>query len=145
MVDAESPQPSPGTKCNRAACQRPGPTWWNPSTRAWYCPRCARAINEHSPGLCISPTIPRGEWIPVEERLPYIFEVVWVYVPSLFRRADEWAGMYRKGRYLHDLKEWIVEGAGGLVEGRTVTHWMPIVEGPDAPAAPPAKEIRNGP
>lgn len=35
--------------CNREACQRPGATWFNTSTRAYYCRRCARDIND----LCV--------------------------------------------------------------------------------------------
>lgn len=38
--------------CNRTACQKPGAAWWNTSTRAYYCADCAKAINEHNPGLC---------------------------------------------------------------------------------------------
>lgn len=38
-----------GTKhgnCNRSACQKPGATWYNHSTQAWYCLKCAGQINE---------------------------------------------------------------------------------------------------
>lgn len=31
-------------RCNRTACQRPGATWFNTSTRAYYCAACARDI-----------------------------------------------------------------------------------------------------
>lgn len=31
--------------CNVTACQKPGATWWNTSTRAYYCPHCASEIN----------------------------------------------------------------------------------------------------
>lgn len=31
--------------CNRQACQRPGATWFNSSTRAYYCKKCAAKIN----------------------------------------------------------------------------------------------------
>ncbi len=31
--------------CNVTACQKPGATWWNTSTRAYYCLSCARDIN----------------------------------------------------------------------------------------------------
>ena len=31
--------------CNRTACQAPGATWFNHSTRAWYCRPCAHLIN----------------------------------------------------------------------------------------------------
>lgn len=34
--------------CNRQACQVPGATWFNSSTRAYYCPACAAKINEFS-------------------------------------------------------------------------------------------------
>lgn len=34
--------------CNVTACQKPGATWWNTSTRAYYCPHCAREINRWS-------------------------------------------------------------------------------------------------
>lgn len=37
-----------GGNCNVTACQRPGATWWNTSTRAYYCPHCAREINRWS-------------------------------------------------------------------------------------------------
>lgn len=30
--------------CNRTDCQRPGATWFNTSTRAYYCEGCAREI-----------------------------------------------------------------------------------------------------
>ncbi len=31
--------------CNRAACQRPGATFFNTAMDAWYCPTCAAKIN----------------------------------------------------------------------------------------------------
>lgn len=34
--------------CNVTACQKPGATWWNTSTRKWYCPHCAYEINRWS-------------------------------------------------------------------------------------------------
>lgn len=34
--------------CNVTACQKPGATWWNASTRAYYCPHCAAEINRWS-------------------------------------------------------------------------------------------------
>ncbi len=34
--------------CNVTACQKPGATWWNTSTRAYYCPHCASEINRWS-------------------------------------------------------------------------------------------------
>lgn len=47
-------EPDPALKgryngnCNRAACQKPGATWYNRSTLAYYCPACARTINNVS-------------------------------------------------------------------------------------------------
>lgn len=47
--------------CNRSACRAPNPTYWNTSTRAWYCEKCAKAINEgagthlHGVPLCLHP------------------------------------------------------------------------------------------
>jgi hypothetical protein len=44
--------------CNRTACQKPGATWWNTGTRAYYCPSCAHMINHDGcrrygePDLC---------------------------------------------------------------------------------------------
>lgn len=38
-----------GGPCNRTACQAPGATYWNSSTRAYYCRKCAALIN-HQPG-----------------------------------------------------------------------------------------------
>jgi hypothetical protein len=40
------------TQCNRNGCRDAGATWWNSSTRRFYCRRCARLINQHAPGLC---------------------------------------------------------------------------------------------
>lgn len=34
--------------CNRRDCQAPGATWYNSSTRAHYCRKCARKINHWS-------------------------------------------------------------------------------------------------
>jgi len=35
-----------GGSCNRTACQMPNSAWWfNTSTQAYYCERCARKIN----------------------------------------------------------------------------------------------------
>jgi hypothetical protein len=39
--------------CNRKVCGQPYARWYNPSTRAFYCERCAKLIDEHNPGLCI--------------------------------------------------------------------------------------------
>lgn len=44
--------------CNVTTCQKPGANHWNTSTLAWYCPSCARKINEvvmSTPPLCIHP------------------------------------------------------------------------------------------
>ena len=35
--------------CNVTACQGPGATFFNQSTRAWYCPKCASEINDFKP------------------------------------------------------------------------------------------------
>lgn len=32
--------------CNRTACQAPGATWYNHSTRLYYCEICAGMINK---------------------------------------------------------------------------------------------------
>ena len=32
--------------CNRTACQQPGASWFNTSTRAYYCEPCARDITD---------------------------------------------------------------------------------------------------
>ena len=37
-----------GGACNRSACQRPGANHYNDQTGAYYCPRCAQAINSWS-------------------------------------------------------------------------------------------------
>jgi hypothetical protein len=41
------------TACNRSACQAPlnrydGLGWWNKETQAYYCPSCAKRINQSS-------------------------------------------------------------------------------------------------
>ena len=41
--------------CNRQACQMPGATWYNHVMNAWYCPACARAINQSSKGSNLGP------------------------------------------------------------------------------------------
>jgi hypothetical protein len=56
-MDGERDKMPPGPPdwfqvCNRTVCNQRGADWWNPSTRAWYCGRCARLINDHNPGLC---------------------------------------------------------------------------------------------
>jgi hypothetical protein len=35
-----------GGNCNRTACQAPGATYYNPYTYAYYCPACARMLND---------------------------------------------------------------------------------------------------
>lgn len=48
-----------GGACNVTACQKPGAEYWNTSTRAWYCEKCARAINAvpmSTPPLCVHAT-----------------------------------------------------------------------------------------
>lgn len=35
-------------KCARAACHSPDSVYWNSSTRAYYCPRCAKEINRQN-------------------------------------------------------------------------------------------------
>ena len=41
-------------RCNRGACETGlPPTWWNSSTRAFYCATCAKQINAYNPGLCV--------------------------------------------------------------------------------------------
>lgn len=42
--------------CNVTACQQPGAIYWNTSTLAWYCRKCALAINAvpmSTPPLCV--------------------------------------------------------------------------------------------
>jgi hypothetical protein len=34
--------------CNRTACQKPEATWYNHSTKAYYCAECANLINLHN-------------------------------------------------------------------------------------------------
>ena len=45
---SERPDPNlkgkEGANCNRTACQSPGAYFYNWSTRAWYCRRCAEMI-----------------------------------------------------------------------------------------------------
>lgn len=42
-----------GGVCARFACNGTDATWFNSSTRLWYCTSCARKINEHNPpGIC---------------------------------------------------------------------------------------------
>ena len=38
-----------GKNCNRTACQAPGATWYNHSTRMYYCHDCALDINSYRP------------------------------------------------------------------------------------------------
>lgn len=35
--------------CNRTACQQPSADFYNHSTRAWYCGKCANMINKMNP------------------------------------------------------------------------------------------------
>jgi hypothetical protein len=37
-----------GGNCNRTACQQPEATWYNHSTRAYYCEPCAQNLNFYS-------------------------------------------------------------------------------------------------
>lgn len=43
-------------ECNRSACgsEYSGRWWWNFSTKAWYCQRCAFKINEVGDKVCVS-------------------------------------------------------------------------------------------
>lgn len=41
------------TKCGRTACKRTYLTCYNTGTEMLYCSKCAAAINQHNPGLCI--------------------------------------------------------------------------------------------
>lgn len=59
--------------CNRSACRAVGATWWNTSTRAWYCAECARLINEGAVNfgdqpICFSADDVKYAEIPVGER-----------------------------------------------------------------------------
>ena len=53
MTEITKPDPAlkgkHGGNCNREACQKPGATWYNQSTLAYYCGECAHAINSHCP------------------------------------------------------------------------------------------------
>jgi hypothetical protein len=42
-------------QCNRSSCRAYPALWWNTSTRAYYCQRCALRINDVSPSLCVPP------------------------------------------------------------------------------------------
>jgi len=53
--------------CNRSACGAPSlpeiPHMIHTQSGEWYCPSCARRINEHNPGLVVAskdsaPTVP---------------------------------------------------------------------------------------
>lgn len=37
-----------GGNCNRTTCQIPGATWFNHSTRTYYCRHCAYEINHYN-------------------------------------------------------------------------------------------------
>ncbi|MDR9847063.1 hypothetical protein [Herbaspirillum huttiense] len=55
-----------GGNCNVTACQKPGATWWNIGSRAYYCRSCAEAINRDGcrrygePDICF-PSMEEGE------------------------------------------------------------------------------------
>ena len=56
------------------------------------------------------------KWIPVTERLPEPFEIVYVYIPKDKRITDA---------YITRHMEWV-----GVRMNREVTHWMPLPESP---------------
>lgn len=70
-----------------------------------------------------------SEWISVKDRLPEDFYHVDVWFkPHSLGIADEWRvpdAYIRNGRWLH-----IYRGAEAELEGRHITHWMPIPEPP---------------
>lgn len=43
-------------RCARKCCQMPmgEGRHWNKGSELYYCASCARRINKHSPGLCVS-------------------------------------------------------------------------------------------
>ena len=48
-----------GGQCNRTACTSGQPaTWYNKSTRAYYCPRCAHRINRLNGEICVPSDAP---------------------------------------------------------------------------------------
>ena len=44
MVD-ENLKGVKGGNCNITGCQKPGATWYNHGSYAWYCPKCAHWLN----------------------------------------------------------------------------------------------------
>lgn len=44
---------TPQTKCGRTACASTHLTHWNSEMQRYYCPACAKKINEYNPGLCV--------------------------------------------------------------------------------------------
>jgi hypothetical protein len=53
--------------CARSACKASGANFWNLSTRSWYCPACAAAINLGHFSLCISRDDLPVEWaVPID-------------------------------------------------------------------------------
>ena len=57
------------------------------------------------------------KWIPVTERLPEPFEIVYVYIPKDKRITDA---------YITRHMEWV-----GVRMNCEVTHWMPLPEPPE--------------
>jgi len=39
--------------CNITSCQKPGATWWNKSTRKYYCESCALELNRVNRKDCL--------------------------------------------------------------------------------------------
>jgi hypothetical protein len=71
----QADKPDKGKKdgsCNRGACQRPGAVFFNLSTRAYYCPKCAHdidqfAVSERAGRICytdeeLDATNPDRDW-----------------------------------------------------------------------------------
>jgi hypothetical protein len=128
-----------GGLCYRTACRLPGATWYNSSTRAYYCADCARQINEFSErvdgyALCAigdrskmttSPPPPTTTdagigWISVKDRLPECDLTVLTWVNGFHWLAYR-DGTY--GGYWHGM--WETE------EWEDPTHWMPLPNGPN--------------
>lgn len=84
--------------CVRTACKAPGATWWNRSTRAWYCKPCAMKINDQNGEIC-------------HEGEPYSVQGL-IMVPdtrSFYDRVEE---AFEYGRVIH-------VGGGQLAWNRT--------------------------
>lgn len=68
-------KPHQWSLCNRSACQRPLDDilnmWWNASTLAFYCQKCAIMINEYNPGL-LKRRLPDDVAEMIEEKCPGI-------------------------------------------------------------------------